>query len=78
MMAEKNSFPQNNIPERVLISTKENAQMENAIKDARILAIASTRMESYDPEHLISEEEMDRRLHITEQELNNAAEVDLE
>lgn len=78
MMAEKNSFPQNNIPESVLISTKENAQMENAIKDARILAIASTRMESYDPEHLISEEEMDRRLHITEQELNNAAEVDLE
>ena len=68
----------NNIPDCVLISPEEYAAMVDEINDARLLAIASVRMESFDPEHLISEEEMDRGLHITEQELNDSAEVDFE
>ena len=68
----------NNMPECVLISPEEYAQMVDEIIDARLLAIASVRMDTYDPNHLISEEEMDRRLHITEEELNGAAEVEFE
>ena len=68
----------NNMPECVLISPEEYTRMIDEINDARLLAIASSRMESYDPDHLISEEEMDRRLHITEEELNEAGEVDFE
>ena len=58
----------NNMPECVLISPEEYAQMVDEINDACLLAIASVRMDTYDPNHLIAEEEMDRRLHITEEE----------
>ena len=68
----------NNMPECVLISPEEYTRMIDEINDARLLAIASSRMESCDSDHLISEEEMDRRLHITEEELNEAGEADFE
>ncbi len=68
----------NNLPECVLISPEEYAQMVDELNDARLLAVASARMDSCDPNNLISEKEMDRRLHITEKELNNAAEVEFE
>ena len=68
----------NNMPECVLISPEEYARMVDELNDARLLAIASARMDSYDPNQLISEEEMDRRLHITKEEINDAAEVEFE
>ena len=52
--------------------------MVDEINDARLLSVASARMETFDPARLVSEEEMDRRLHITEQELNDSAEVEFE
>ena len=68
----------NNMPECVLISPEEYAALMDELNDARLLAMASARMESFDPDRLISEEEMDRRLHVTEDELNNADEVEFE
>ena len=39
------------------------------LNDARLLAVASERMAHFNPFSLISEEEMNRRLGITEDEL---------
>ena len=39
------------------------------LNDARLLAVASERMAHFNPSSLISEEEMNRRLGITEDEL---------
>ena len=48
------------------------------VNDARLLAIASQRFSNYDPNRVISEEEMDRRLGITESDLKGYEEVEFE
>ena len=68
----------NNMPACVLLSPEEYAAMVDEINDARLLSVASARMEAFDPARLVSEEEMDRRLRITEQELKDSAEVEFE
>ncbi len=68
----------NNAAECVLLSPEEYTRLMDELNDARLLAIATERMASYDPDKLISEEEMDRRLGITEEELDSVGEVDFE
>ena len=48
------------------------------VNDARLLAIAAERFANYDPSKVITEEEMDRRLGITEADLEGYEEVELE
>ena len=43
-----------------------------------LLAVASERMAHFDPASLISEEEMNRRLGVTEDDLAGFSEVDIE
>ena len=66
----------NNTPECVLLSPDEYVHIMEELNDARLLALAEERMRSYDPATLISEEEMDRRLGITEEEMADIGEVD--
>ena len=40
--------------------------------------MAIKRMETYDPSNVITEEEMDRRLGITQEDLDNVGEVEFE
>ncbi len=68
----------NNVAECILLSPDEYIQLMDELNDARLLAVASQRMASYDPSAIISEEEMDRRLGITKEELDAASEVDFE
>lgn len=68
----------NNAAECVLLSPEEYTRLMDELNDARLLAISTERMASYDPDKLISEEEMDRRLGITEEELDSVGEVDFE
>ena len=68
----------NNAAECVLLSPEEYTRLMDELNDARLLAIATERMASYDSDKLISEEEMDRRLGITEEELDSVGEVDFE
>ena len=68
----------NNAAECVLISPEEYVRLMDELNDARLLSLANERIQSYDPSALISEEEMDRRLGITEADLDEVGEVDFE
>lgn len=68
----------NNTAECVLLSPEEYVNLMDEVNDARLLAIASQRFSNYDPNRVISEEEMDRRLGITESDLKGHEEVEFE
>ncbi len=68
----------NNSAECVLLSPDEYVRLMDEVNDARLLAIASDRMTRFDPSTLISEEEMNHRLGITEEDLADFDEVDIE
>ncbi len=58
----------NNIAECVLISPDEYVRLMDEVNDARLMAVASERKAHYNPASLISEEEMNRRLGVTEED----------
>ena len=68
----------NNIAEAVLLPPDEYVKIMDALNDYLLLTMAVERMSAYDPDTLISEEEMERRLGITEEDLEQAGEVELE
>ena len=68
----------NNVVECVLISPEEYVRLMDEVNDARLLSVASERMAHFDPATLISEEEMNRRLGITKDDLAGFDEVDIE
>ena len=67
----------NNAAECVLISPDEYVRLMDELNDARLL-VASARMAHFDPTSLISEEEMNRRLGVTEDDLAGFDEVEIE
>lgn len=68
----------NNVAECVLLSPDEYVRLMDEVNDARLLAVATERMSSFDSSKLISEEEMDRELGISEKELESVGEVEFE
>ena len=68
----------NNVAECVLLSPDEYVRIMDELNDVRLLSLASQRMAVYDPEKLISQAEMDRRLDITEDDLSGVGEVEFE
>lgn len=68
----------NNAAECVLLSPEEYVRLMDEVNDARLLAIAAERFANYDPANVITEEEMDKRLGITEADLEGYEEVELE
>ena len=68
----------NNVAECVLLSPDEYVRLMDEVNDARLLAVAAERMAAFDSSTLISEEEMDRKLGITEKELESVGEVEFE
>lgn len=68
----------NNTAECVLLSPDEYVRLMDEVNDARLLSIATERFAHYDSANLITEEEMDRRLGITEDDLKGYEEVDIE
>lgn len=68
----------NNTAECVLLSPDEYVRLMDEINDARLLAIATERMAHYDPSTVISADEMNRRLGITDEDLAGFDEVELE
>lgn len=68
----------NNTAECVLLSPDEYVRLMDEINDARLLAIATQRMAHYDPSTVISGDEMNRRLGITDEDLAGYDEVELE
>ena len=68
----------NNVAECVLLSPDEYVRLMDEVNDARLLAVATECMSSFDSSKLISEEEMDRELGISEKELESVGEVEFE
>ena len=68
----------NNSAEVVLVSPDEYVETMDALNDYLLLTMAVKRMENYDPSNVITEEEMDRRLGITQEDLDSIGEVEFE
>lgn len=68
----------NNVAECVLLSPDEYARIMDELNDARLLSLAAQRMAAYAPEKLISQEEIARRLDISEEDLRGLGKVQFE
>ena len=68
----------NNAAEVVLLSPKEYVEVMDELNDYKLLTLAIQRMGKFDPAKLISEEEMDKKLGITQKDLDEAPEVEFE
>ena len=68
----------NNAAEVVLLPPDEYVQIMDDLNDYLLLTMAVERMSSYNPSSLVSEEDVDRRLGITQEELDSIGEVEFE
>ena len=68
----------NNEAEVVLLPPDQYVELMDRLNDYELLSLALERMEHYDPSALISEEEMDHRLGISQEDLDSVGEVEFE
>lgn len=68
----------NNAPECVLLSPEEYVQLMDAVNDAKLLSLATERLEGYDESKTISAEDVNRHLNVTDEELADYGEVEFE
>ena len=68
----------NNAAECVLISPDEFMRLMDEVNDARLLTIATERMEKYAPDSVIDADTLYNDLGITQEDLNAVGEVDFE
>ena len=68
----------NNVAECVLLSPEEYMRMVDVIEDAHLCAITEARMEHFDPENTVSFEEVNKKAGISEADLADFDEVELE
>lgn len=68
----------NNAAECVLLSPDEYVRLMDEVNDARLLSIATERMQHFDPVKGISQEEVDREFGFTPEDLADANEVEIE
>ena len=68
----------NNTAECVLLSPEEYVRLMDEVNDARLLTMATERMAHYDPSTTISSQEMNRRLGVSESDLADFDEVEIE
>ena len=68
----------NNVAECVLLSPEEYVRLVDEANDARLEAIAAKRLAHYDPDTLLSQDEVMRELGLTEQDLAGWEDVEIE
>lgn len=68
----------NNVPECVLMSPESYISLLDALEDAQLQVLAMERLANYDPEKLISQEEINRKYGITQEELDAMEDVEFE
>ena len=68
----------NHLPECVLISPMEYMRIVEELNDLSLLTVATDRMAHFDPSSLISEKEMYRRFNLTEADLAEFDEIEIE
>ena len=68
----------NNVPECVLLSPEEYTKMADEINDAKLLNLANKRMEKFDVSQSIPAEDVYKKLGITEEDLADYKDIELE
>lgn len=68
----------NNTAECVLLSPEEYINLIDEVNDARLLTIATKRLENYNPNTVLSEEDINTRFGITSDDLVDFEEVEIE
>ncbi len=68
----------NNRPEVVIVPPEEYVREKEELENLRLLLLAAERMEHYNADTLVSQEEVDRRFNFTEEELSDFEEVEIE
>ena len=68
----------NNSAEAVIVSPSEYIKVQDELNDYLLLTMAVERMSDYNPDTVISQEEMNKRLNITEEDLDSVGEVEIE
>ena len=68
----------NNEAEVVLLPPDQYVELMDALNDYKLLTLAMERLDHYDPAALIPEEEMNRELGLTQEELDSVGEVEFE
>lgn len=68
----------NNEAECVLMSPDEYVNLIDEVNDARLLTLATERMQYFDSAKAISQEEVDREFGFTSEDLADADEVEIE
>lgn len=68
----------NNAAECVLLAPDEYISLMDEVNDARLLAVAAERMQHFDPESVISADELYKDLGITKEDLDAVGEVEIE
>lgn len=68
----------NNVAECVLLSPEEYIQLTDELNDAKLALAAMERMAHYDPEKVVSQEEIDREFGFTPEVLEAAGDVEIE
>lgn len=59
----------NNVAECILLSPKDYVSLIDEVNDAKLLALATKRMENYDPTQIISEKDADKILGFTKEDV---------
>lgn len=67
-----------NAAECVLLSPAEYVQIIDEIEDARLLNVAFERMSNYDSETTLSHEELKKELGITQEDLDQCGDVEID
>ena len=68
----------NNAPECILLSPEDYLKLIDEVNDAKLMALVMQRMQNYDPEKTISEEEADRILGFSKEDTDDFEGVEFE
>ena len=68
----------NNAPECVLLSPEEYVQLIDAVNDAKLLTLAAERLDKFDPKAVVSSDEVYQYMGISDADLADYDEVELE
>ena len=68
----------NNAPECVLLSPDEYIKLMDEVNDARLLALATTRMNQFDASLLVSQATVDAEFGFTKEKLAEIEEIEFE
>lgn len=68
----------NNAAECVLLAPDEYIRIMDEVNDARLLAVATERMENFNPDTVVSADDLYKELGITQDDLDAIGEVEIE